>query len=846
MRTWTIHKLLHITPSILIALAFMVILFSNCVYADDIIYERGSELGDPNASEADNITVTLKDNGDDTYSAVVSGDGEMKDYARNGNNPGPAPWITNYKAKISSVTVGSGVTHIGDYAFNGASILSGISLEEGLISIGQMAFTSCKGVTDVSIPKSVISIGNGAFASANNLVVTVLGNETVFTQTAYNSGPGKKVIAYEDSKTAANWTYTFSNGRDNSTALELLPSYIYTDDAKDTVTKYLASGKDVVLPDGVRVIGEDTFSGNSDIVSVNLNKVNKVSQNAFHNCTNLNKAIIPATVETIDQTAFSGCDQLIIYGNGGTIAESYANDYGFEFNKMRPYRVSDTESFEKTLPTGANDMIDLSSIFAVDYDSTLKYQAKIGDSDYTDIDGSSYTFEATEAGTTSIEFRAVDSFGEPSDDTYTAQYIVENNTAPELKKEEIEVKALFYERPQVNIAGIFDDADGDELTFRFASGDKAFEEINWDLFDPPRTFGDASNLSVTDGIFSVPQSWTQYPGKVGKEQIYYVRAYDKWNVPSKECLTVKVTTHSVNIKVSKGEGVHSLDTISFKFARGEAEDIVTPSYIAGNNYYFDLDYVVNETGSYGGGYDYTYEIALDGCESVTGTYTTKNDNGEAMNGPHTIEVTLSNPNQAAKDEQSVADVKDLIGNLGEVTLGSEEAIAAAQDAYDALFDDLKPQVTNYNVLLQARITLAELKLNQAEKERDAANKDKKDAEDKIQEAEGEIKAANEELAAAKAELDALKLTVKGLKVTSKKRKFTVKWKKNTSATGYTVQYKLSGAKKFKILKTLTKTKAVTKKLKKGKKYEFRVATYKKVNGKKVFGKWTEVKIVKCK
>lgn len=86
-----------------------------------------------------------------------------------------------------------------------------------------------------------------------------------------------------------------------------------------------------------------------------------------------------------------------------------------------------------------------------------------------------------------------------------------------------------------------------------------------------------------------------------------------------------------------------------------------------------------------------------------------------------------------------------------------------------------------------------------------------------------------------------------LKATSKKQKFTVTWKKNAKAEAYQVQYKQKGAKKFVTLKNNFKgTKVTTKKLKKGKSYIFQVRTIKTVNGKKVYGKWTQTKAVKCK
>ena len=97
-----------------------------------------------------------------------------------------------------------------------------------------------------------------------------------------------------------------------------------------------------------------------------------------------------------------------------------------------------------------------------------------------------------------------------------------------------------------------------------------------------------------------------------------------------------------------------------------------------------------------------------------------------------------------------------------------------------------------------------------------------------------------EIAAAK------KLKVSGLTVKCKGRKFTVTWKKNGKASGYQVYYKLKTAKKWTRLKATTGLKAVSKKLKKGNYYQFRVRTYKNINGSQYCGKWTSVKTVKCK
>lgn len=82
-----------------------------------------------------------------------------------------------------------------------------------------------------------------------------------------------------------------------------------------------------------------------------------------------------------------------------------------------------------------------------------------------------------------------------------------------------------------------------------------------------------------------------------------------------------------------------------------------------------------------------------------------------------------------------------------------------------------------------------------------------------------------------------------LKLTAKKKQIVLKLKKKvTGATGYQIKY--STNKKLKKAKTAnlsaSKKSLTIKKLKSGKKYYFRVRAYTKVNGKKVYGKWSKI------
>lgn len=83
---------------------------------------------------------------------------------------------------------------------------------------------------------------------------------------------------------------------------------------------------------------------------------------------------------------------------------------------------------------------------------------------------------------------------------------------------------------------------------------------------------------------------------------------------------------------------------------------------------------------------------------------------------------------------------------------------------------------------------------------------------------------------------------------TKTRRAKISVKKVSKAAGY--QYKYSTSKNFKKavtkVKTTTKTSIVTKKLKKNQKCYVKVRAYIKVNGVRVYGKWSKVKYVKIR
>jgi hypothetical protein len=70
---------------------------------------------------------------------------------------------------LTGITIGSGVTSIGNSAFSGCTGLTSIAMGNGVTSIGNSAFSGCTGLTSMTLPTGLTSIGNSAFSGCSSL-----------------------------------------------------------------------------------------------------------------------------------------------------------------------------------------------------------------------------------------------------------------------------------------------------------------------------------------------------------------------------------------------------------------------------------------------------------------------------------------------------------------------------------------------------------------------------------------------------------------------------------------------------------------------------------------------------
>lgn len=122
-------------------------------------------------------------------------------------------------------------------------------------------------------------------------------------------------------------------------------------------------------------------------------------------------------------------------------------------------------------------------------------------------------------------------------------------------------------------------------------------------------------------------------------------------------------------------------------------------------------------------FSYKYMVDADRVMDVTITVEKKTVEEEAAE-------------KEAADKAAAQPVVEMINAIGTVTLDSEEAIAAAREAYDALTDDQKQYVDNYDVLTAAEEELEELKEEAEAPEDSFGGSEEPDGEDDTKVPEG--------------------------------------------------------------------------------------------------------------
>ena len=278
----------------------------------------------------------------------ITGSGAMANYlSTDGTNTdiSTAPWY-NYRSSITTITIQSGVTTIGNNAFRAAAVQQ-VTIPSTITTIGEYAFFNTSYLKNISVPSSVTSIGAYAYGYA--------GRSTTENQTLsiYNSVTSMGRGAFF--KCSRLVTVTMGTG------VKAIPQdCFYECTALQTIT----------LPSALKTIGESAFNGCTALKTVSfpstLTTIGPYAFKQIGNATTVNQTIsIPNSVTSMGRGAFFKCARLktITFGTG---VKAVPQDCCYQSTNLQ------TISFSSTLTSiGESAFNGCTALTTVEFPATL-------------------------------------------------------------------------------------------------------------------------------------------------------------------------------------------------------------------------------------------------------------------------------------------------------------------------------------------------------------------------------------------------------------------------------------------------------------------------------------------
>ena len=101
---------------------------------------------------------------------IITGEGEMRNYTTSTYTY--TPWYQS-RNKIQTITIGDGITRIGNYTFYYCSGLTSIEIPESLITIGQYAFDYCSKLTEIYVDNEEKDVNFENYWDGQNSIIYV-------------------------------------------------------------------------------------------------------------------------------------------------------------------------------------------------------------------------------------------------------------------------------------------------------------------------------------------------------------------------------------------------------------------------------------------------------------------------------------------------------------------------------------------------------------------------------------------------------------------------------------------------------------------------------------------------
>ena len=298
------------------------------------------------------------------------------------------PYLFSENSKLENLTIGNGVTRIGEYAFNSCGTywddethqgVENLVVEMGsnVTAIDAHAFQNCGKLKSVSLPSTLTTIGNEAFYRTGLTSISIPASVTSIGDFAFQYCDNISSIRIEDSETPLSLAGTYSERPlwNSATTIYIGRNLTLTGDDVNhpllseatsvvlgpkvtTVNPYLFSDNhklaSITIGSGVTTIGEyafnncgtywddETHQGVENLVVEMGSNVTAIDAHAFQNCGKLKSVSLPSTLTTIGNEAFyrTGLTSISIPASVTSIG-----DFAFQYcDNMTSITIEDSET----------------------------------------------------------------------------------------------------------------------------------------------------------------------------------------------------------------------------------------------------------------------------------------------------------------------------------------------------------------------------------------------------------------------------------------------------------------------------------------------------------------------
>ena len=210
-------------------------------------------------------------------------------------------------SSLSSIKISEGVTRIGHDAFAGCSSLSSIEMPEGVTSIEGSAFEGCSSLSSIKIPKGVTSIEVSAFEGCSSLSSIEMPEGV----TSIENGAFSGCSSLSSIKMPEGVTSIGSGAFENCSSLSSIKIPEGVTSIKYGAFEYCSSLSSIKIPKGVTSIEVSAFEGCSSLSSIEMPEgVTSIENGAFSGCSSLSSIKMPEGVTSIECYAFEACSSL--------------------------------------------------------------------------------------------------------------------------------------------------------------------------------------------------------------------------------------------------------------------------------------------------------------------------------------------------------------------------------------------------------------------------------------------------------------------------------------------------------------------------------------------------------